>query len=121
MARKTKLDRLRVRKLRVRAKIYGTANRPRLSVYKSNSNIYAQIIDDDNQTTLVAANTLQNEVSEGLESKSGIEASKKVGEILAKRAVEKGITEVVFDRNGYKYHGKVKFLAQAARENGLKF
>lgn len=121
MAKKTKQQKLLTRKKRVRAKISGTPQRPRLNIYKSNTNIYAQIIDDVNNVTLVSANTLQDEVAGNLENKSNIEASKLVGEAIAKRAVEKGIEEVVFDRNGYIYHGKVKALADAARENGLKF
>lgn len=121
MAKKTKRESLRTRKLRVRNKISGSSQRPRLAVYKSNSNIYAQLIDDINTKTLVSANTLQKEVSEGLENCSNIEAAKKVGEVISKKAVEAGISEVVFDRSGYKYHGKVKALAEAAREGGLKF
>lgn len=121
MAKKTKQDRLKTRKLRVRSKISGTPQKPRLSVYKSNSNIYAQLIDDINQVTLASANTLQKEVSEGLENCGNIEAASKVGEVIAKRAIENGIKTVVFDRNGYLYHGKVKALAEAARENGLEF
>ena len=121
MARKTKEQRLKTRKLRVRKKVNGTLQKPRLSVYKSNTNIYAQLIDDKNGQTLAVANTLQNDVKDGLESTSNIEAAKKVGELIAKHALEKGIEEVVFDRNGYLYHGKVKALAEAARENGLKF
>ena len=118
MARKHKNDRLLTRKKRVRAKISGTPQRPRLSVYKSNTNIYAQLIDDVNGVTLASANTLQAEVSE---KSANIEAAKKVGAALAKKAIEAGIQEVVFDRNGYLYHGKVKALADAAREAGLKF
>lgn len=121
MAKKTKIDRHKTRKLRVRSKISGTPQKPRLSVYKSNTNIYAQIVDDINQVTLVSANTLQKDVNEGLANCSNIEAASKVGEAIAKRAVESGISEVVFDRNGYLYHGKVKALAEAARKNGLKF
>lgn len=121
MAKKSKRESLRTRRYRVRNKISGSSQRPRLSVYKSNSNIYAQLIDDLSGVTLVAANTLQSEISEGLESKSNLEAAKKVGEVLAKRAVDKGIETVVFDRSGYKYHGKVKAIAEAAREAGLKF
>ena len=121
MAKDNKRQRLLTRKKRVRAKISGTPNRPRLSVYKSNANIYAQIIDDVNGVTLASANTLQSDVANGLSSTSNIEAAGKVGEAIAKKAIDKGITEVAFDRNGNIYHGKVKALADAAREAGLKF
>ena len=121
MAKDNKRQRLQTRKKRVRAKISGTPQRPRLSVYKSNANIYAQVIDDVNGVTLASANTLQKDVADGLDSKSKVEAAAKVGEVVAKRAVEAGITEVAFDRNGNIYHGKVKALAEAAREAGLKF
>lgn len=121
MAKDNKRQRLQTRKKRVRAKISGTPERPRLSVYKSNANIYAQVIDDVNGVTLASANTLQKDVAEGLESKSNIEAAGKVGEAIAKRAIEAGISEVAFDRNGNIYHGKVKALAESAREAGLKF
>ena len=121
MAKDNKRQKLLTRKKRVRAKISGTPNRPRLSVYKSNANIYAQIIDDVNGVTLASANTLQSDVANGLSSTSNIEAAGKVGEAIAKKAIDKGITEVAFDRNGNIYHGKVKALADAAREAGLKF
>ena len=106
------------RQTRVRGKITGTPERPRLNVFRSNANIYAQIIDDVNGVTLVAANTLEKDF-EG--TTGNIEAAKKVGQIVAQRALEKGINEVVFDRNGYLYHGRVKSLADAARKGGLKF
>lgn len=121
MAKNNKRDRKLTRKKRVRAKVSGTPQRPRLSVYKSNANIYAQIIDDVNGVTLASANTLQADVAEGLESKSNIAAATKVGEAIGKKAIEAGITEVAFDRNGNIYHGKVKALADGAREAGLKF
>ena len=107
-----------VRHARVRKKISGTPERPRLSVYKSLTGIYAQIIDDVNGKTLVAASTLDKEVKT---KASNIEAAKEVGALIAKKAIEKNITEVVFDRGGYIYHGVVKELAEAAREGGLKF
>ena len=119
MAKKNKNDRLITRKKRVRAKISGTPQRPRLSVYKSNTNIYAQLIDDVNGVTLASANTLQKEVSEA--KAANIEAAEKVGSAIAKRALEAGIEEVVFDRAGYIYHGRIKELAEAARSAGLKF
>ena len=110
---------LRVRRhKRVRAKISGNADCPRLCVYRSNKGIYAQIIDDTVGKTLVAASTLDKEVKT---KASNIEAAKEVGELVAKRALEKGIEAVVFDRGGYLYHGRVKALADAAREAGLKF
>ena len=119
MAKKNKNDRLITRKKRVRAKISGTPQRPRLSVYKSNANIYAQLIDDVNGVTLASANSLQKDVAES--EHANVETAKKVGAAIGKRALEAGIEEVVFDRNGYLYHGKVKALAEAAREAGLKF
>lgn len=105
---------------RVRKKISGSTEVPRLCVYKSLKHIYAQIIDDQKGETLVAASTLEKELS-GLKSKSNIEAAKMVGSRIADKAKEKGITQVVFDRNGYRYHGCVASLADAARENGLQF
>ena len=106
------------RHVRVRGKVSGTPERPRLNVFRSNANIYAQLIDDVNGVTLVSANTLEK----GFEGATGnAEAAKKVGTILAERANEKGIEEVVFDRGGYVYHGRVAALAEGAREAGLKF
>ncbi len=103
---------------RVRAKISGTTECPRLCVFRSNKGIYAQIIDDTVGKTLVSASTLDKEVKT---KASNVEAAKEVGELVAKRAVKAGIENVVFDRGGYIYHGKVKALAEAAREAGLKF
>ena len=106
------------RHIRVRGKVSGTAERPRLNVFRSNANIYAQIIDDVSGVTLVSANTLEK----GFECATGnAEAAKKVGVVLAERAKAKGIEEVVFDRGGYVYHGRVAALAEGAREGGLKF
>ena len=106
------------RHARVRAKVSGTTERPRLAVYRSNANIYAQIIDDVAGNTLVAASS----VEKGFEGNGGnIEAAKKVGAMIAERALQKGIEEVVFDRGGYVYHGRVAALAEGAREGGLKF
>jgi len=102
---------------RIRAKIKGTADRPRLSVYVSNINVYAQIIDDEKGHTLVSASSLEFRN----EKLKGIEKAKKVGELIAKRALEKGIKKVVFDRGGFKYTGRIKTLAEAAREGGLEF
>ena len=106
------------RHVRVRGKISGTPECPRLNVFRSNANIYAQIIDDVNGVTLVAANTLEKDF-EG--ATGNIEAAKKVGTVLAERAKAKGIEVVVFDRGGYLYHGRVAALAEGAREGGLKF
>ncbi len=119
MVKKTdrKMERQR-RHMRVRRKISGTAERPRLCVYRSNSNIYAQIIDDVAGNTLVSASTLDKEIKTKHANK---EAAKEVGTLIAKRAADKKITDVVFDRGGYIYHGVVKELAEAAREGGLKF
>ena len=106
------------RHVRVRGKISGTPECPRLNVFRSNANIYAQLIDDVNGVTLAAASTLEKEF-EG--ATGNCEAAKKVGQILAERAKEKGIEQVVFDRGGYIYHGRVAALAEGAREAGLKF
>ena len=106
------------RHVRVRGKISGTPECPRLNVFRSNANIYAQIIDDVNGVTLVSANTLEKDF-EG--ATGNIEAAKKVGTILAERAKAKGIEDVVFDRGGYIYHGRVAALAEGAREGGLQF
>ena len=106
-----------IRHKRVRNKIAGTAECPRLDVYRSNKNIYAQVIDDVAGVTLASASTLDKEVSKGTKTEQAVV----VGKLVAERAVAKGISEVVFDRGGYLYHGRVKALADAARENGLKF
>ena len=106
---------------RVRRKITGTTQRPRLCVFRSSNNIYAQIIDDANRVTLTAASSLDAEVKGAVNHGGNKEAAKMVGEMIAKRAIEKGITEDVFDRGGYLYHGRVQVLAEAAREAGLKF
>ena len=106
------------RHLRVRKKVFGTPERPRLSVYRSEKNIYAQIIDDINAVTLVAASSLEKDFSAKGGNKEG---AKLVGELVGKKAAEKGITEVVFDRGGFVYHGRIQSLAEGAREAGLKF
>ncbi len=106
---------------RVRRKISGTSQRPRLCVSRSANNIYAQIIDDTKRVTLVAASSLEAEFKSAVNHTGNKEAAKKVGELVAKKAVEKGITEVVFDRGGYLYHGRIQELAEGAREAGLKF
>ena len=104
---------------RVRNKVTGTSNVPRLNVFRSNSNIFAQIIDDEASKTLVSASSIDKELK--FENGGNTEAAVKVGELLAKRAKQAKITKVVFDRGGYLYHGRVKALADAARENGLEF
>ena len=106
------------RHVRVRGKVSGTPERPRLNVFRSNANIYAQIIDDVNGVTLVSANTLEKEFEGATGNR---EAAKKVGTVLAERAKAKGIEDVVFDRGGYIYHGRVAALAEGAREGGLNF
>ena len=106
---------------RVRRKITGTTQRPRLCVFRSSNNIYAQIIDDTNRVTVVSASSLEAEIKGAVNHCGNKDEARKVGELVAKRAVEKGITEVVFDRGGYLYHGRVQELAEGAREAGLKF
>ena len=106
---------------RIRNHFSGTAERPRLAVFRSNSHMYAQIIDDDAQKTLVSASTLEAAAKAELEQTDNVEAASYVGTLIAKRALEAGITEVVFDRGGFLYHGTIKALAEAAREAGLKF
>ncbi|MCY6483482.1 50S ribosomal protein L18 [Clostridium aestuarii] len=120
MFKKTDRKKARIKRhLRIRNKVSGTTERPRLAIYRSEKNIYAQIIDDIAGTTLVAASSVDKEFSG--KSGSNKEAAKIVGELIGKRAVEEGITEVVFDRGGYIYHGRIKELAESAREAGLKF
>ena len=109
------------RKKRSRDKIRGTSERPRLCVFRSSKHIYAQVIDDQQGKTLAAASTLSKEISGSLEKSANIAAAKQVGEMVARRAVERNVTKVVFDRNGFLYHGRVKALADAAREAGLQF
>lgn len=109
------------RHYRIRNKISGTAQKPRLAVFRSNKHIYAQIIDDVNGNTLVAASTVESDIASKVQFTSTVEAATAVGEAVAKKALEKGITTVAFDRGGYVYHGKIKALAEAAREAGLQF
>ena len=112
---KSKIQRRNKIKTRIRGKVSGTAARPRMTVFRSNKQIYVQLIDDQAGKTLVAAS------SKGLEEGNKIEIAAKVGEAVAQKAIAAGITEVVFDRNGYLFHGRVKSLADAARNGGLKF
>jgi large subunit ribosomal protein L18 len=109
------------RQARVRRKVRGTAERPRLSVYRSLHHIYAQVVSDETGRTLIAASSMSPILSGELKSKSGVTAAKLVGKAIAERCQAAGIIEVVFDRNGFLYHGRVKALADAAREAGLRF
>lgn len=109
------------RHLRVRKKINGTVQRPRLSVYRSSKHIYAQLIDDVSGVTLAAASTLDKELVANIGNGGSVEAARQVGELIAKRAKAKGVDKVVFDRGGYLYHGRIQALADAARETGLEF
>lgn len=119
LIKKNKNESRKARHRRVRQKVSGTPERPRLNIYRSGKHIYAQIIDDVNQKTLMSASTLDKSL--GLASTNNKEAAKSVGESIAKKAIEKGINEVIFDRGGYIYHGRIKELADGAREQGLKF
>jgi large subunit ribosomal protein L18 len=116
----TKLERRTRIKMRIRKKISGTADTPRLAVYRSNKQIYVQVVDDLNKVTLLSVSSREKEVAEKSKVKK-TEQAKFVGNLLAAKCKEKGIVKVVFDRSGYKYHGRVKSLADAAREGGLKF
>jgi large subunit ribosomal protein L18 len=109
------------RHLRIRKKLQGTGDKPRLSVYKSLNNIYAQLVDDIAGKTILSASTLEKEIRSSVKHGGNLDAAKKVGESLAQKALSKQITSVVFDRGGYRYHGCIKALADAAREQGLKF
>jgi large subunit ribosomal protein L18 len=117
---KKKMARAR-RHRRMRAHISGTTQRPRLNVFRSLSNIYAQVIDDVDGRTLVSASTIDSEVATKIEGKTKVESAKVVGQVLAERAKNAGISAVVFDRGGYRYHGRVAALAEGAREGGLEF
>ncbi len=120
----SKVNRSDVRKnkhRRLRSRLSGTPERPRLAVFRSNNHMYAQIIDDVAGNTIVSASTLQADVKEGLDKTNNVEAAAKLGTVIAKKAMDNGIKEVVFDRGGYIYQGKVKALADAAREAGLEF
>lgn len=121
MALRDKVSGRRRRHLRARKKIVGTPERPRLSVYRSLRHMYAQVIDDQAGVTLVAASTLEPQLRNTLPSTGNVEAAREVGRLIGQRAREKGITRVVFDRGGNKYHGRVKAVAEGAREAGLEF
>jgi large subunit ribosomal protein L18 len=120
-AKLSKIESRRRRQLRLRQKVRGTADRPRLSVYKSLNHIYAQVINDEIGHTIVAASTRESTIATGLEATGNIAAAKAVGAALGTRAIEKGISSVVFDRGGWPYWGKIQALADAAREAGLQF
>ena len=122
MVSKESRSKIRVQKhLRVRNRFSGTPERPRLAVFRSNNHMYAQIIDDTVGNTLVAASTLEKEVKAELEKTNNVDAAAYLGTVIAKRALEKGITKVVYDRGGFVYQGKIAALADAAREAGLEF
>ena len=122
MVSKESRQKVRVNKHRkLRNRFSGTAERPRLAVFRSNNHMYAQIIDDTVGNTLVSASTLQSDVKAELEKTNNVEAAAYLGTVIAKKALEKGITSVVFDRGGFIYQGKIKALADAAREAGLNF
>ena len=122
MVSKKSRSEVRVNKHRkLRNRFSGTAERPRLAVFRSNNHMYAQIMDDTAGNTLVSASTLQKDVKAELEKTNNVEAAAYLGTVIAKKAIEKGITSVVFDRGGFIYHGKIKALADAAREAGLNF
>ena len=121
MSKESRNDKRLKRHARVRKNLVGTPEKPRLCVFRSNKNISCQIIDDVNHTTLAAASSLDKELKAEMEYGGNKAAARKVGEAIAKRALEKGIEEVAFDRGGFLYHGRVKELAEGAREGGLKF
>ena len=122
MVSKESRQAVRVKKhMKIRNRFSGTAERPRLAVFRSNNHMYAQIIDDTVGHTLVAASTLEKEVKAELEKTNNVDAAAYLGTVIAKRAIEKGIKEVVFDRGGFIYQGKIAALADAAREAGLEF
>ena len=122
MIKKESRSKVRAKKhLRIRNRFSGTAERPRLAVFRSNNHMYAQIIDDTVGNTLVSASTVQSEVKSEIEKTNNVDAAAYLGKVIAKKAMEKGITSVVFDRGGFIYQGKVKALADAAREAGLEF
>ena len=121
VSKKSRSEIRRKKHLKLRNRFSGTTQRPRLAVFRSNNHMYAQIIDDTVGYTLVSASTLQKEVKAELEKTNDVNAAAYLGKVIAERAIEKGITEVVFDRGGFIYQGKIKALADAAREAGLNF
>ena len=122
MVSKESRSKIRIKKhMKIRNRFSGTAERPRLAVFRSNNHMYAQIIDDTVGNTLVSASTLEKEIKAELNKTNDVEAAAYLGKVIAKRAMDKGISEVVFDRGGFLYHGKIEALAEAAREAGLVF
>lgn len=122
MITKTDKNKARLKRhLRVRKKIQGTAARPRLNVFRSGKHMYAQIIDDVAGVTIASASTIDKELSTDIKNGASVESARKVGELVAKRAKDKGVSNIVFDRSGYLYHGRIAALAEAAREAGLEF
>lgn len=118
----SKRERSRVRRHhRVRLRVYGTPDRPRMNVFRSNAHLYAQVIDDTTGKTLVSASTLDKEIKGKLKSGANLAAAVAVGRLVAERALKANLKEVVFDRGGYRFHGRIKALAEASREKGLKF
>ena len=121
VSKKSRAEMREKKHMRIRNRFSGTAERPRLAVFRSNNHMYAQIIDDTVGNTLVSASTLDKELKAELEKTNNVDAASKLGTVIAKRAMDKGISEVVFDRGGFLYHGKIEALAEAAREAGLVF
>ena len=121
VSKKSRAEMREKKHMRIRNRFSGTAERPRLAVFRSNNHMYAQIIDDTVGNTLVSAYTLEKEIKAELNKTNDVEAAAYLGKVIAKRAMDKGISEVVFDRGGFLYHGKIEALAEAAREAGLVF
>ena len=121
VSKKSRAEMREKKHMRIRNRFSGTAERPRLAVFRSNNHMYAQIIDDTVGNTLVSASTLEKEIKAELNKTNDVEAAAYLGKVIAKRAMDKGISEVVFDRGGFLYHGKIEALAEAAREAGLNF
>ena len=121
VSKKSRAEMREKKHMRIRNRFSGTAERPRLAVFRSNNHMYAQIIDDTVGNTLVSASTLEKEIKAELNKTNDVEAAAYLGKVIAKRAMDKGISEVVFDRGGFLYHGKIVALAEAAREAGLVF
>ena len=121
VSKKSRAEMREKKHMRIRNRFSGTAERPRLAVFRSNNHMYAQIIDDTVGNTLVSASTLEKEIKAELNKTNDVEAAAYLGKVIAKRAMDKGISEVVFDRGGFLYHGKIDALAEAAREAGLVF
>ena len=121
VSKKSRAEMREKKHMRIRNRFSGTAERPRLAVFRSNNHMYAQIIDDTVGNTLVSASTLEKEIKAELNKTNNVDAAAYLGKVIAKRAMDKGISEVVFDRGGFLYHGKIEALAEAAREAGLVF